>query len=81
MLNKNEGYRVLNQIANVISGNFVEDLAIDTTIVPKFKYAPITSVGVERSFSHLKYVLSDRRMGFTVDNLEKQLVIGLFKDE
>lgn len=41
-----------------------------------FKYAPITSTQVERSFSLFKNVLSDRRRSFVVDNLFMHLIIA-----
>jgi len=38
------------------------------------KYCPITSVEVERSFSMEKAILTDRRQGFQMENLEKVVV-------
>lgn len=43
--------------------------------VTKFKFAPITSVSVERSFSAFKMILTDKRHSLTVENLEKILII------
>ena len=40
-----------------------------------YTYTPVTSVAVEGAFSHLIYVLSDRRNSLTPDNLRKMLVI------
>lgn len=39
------------------------------------EFAPLVSVDVERSFSVLKNVLTDKRTNFTPENLEKVLVI------
>lgn len=39
------------------------------------KFAPLTSVDVERSFSDLKLILTDRRTGFKEDNLCMYLVV------
>lgn len=52
---------------------------ISTVIHPEtlvlFKFAPVTSVEVERSFSVVKNVLSDRRHNLKVENLKKYLVV------
>lgn len=40
-----------------------------------FKYAPITSVDVERSFSAFKTILSNNRRAFEFENLRKHLII------
>ena len=45
-------------------------------MVDLFKYAPLTSVDMERSFSSLKYVLSDRRHNFKETNLEKYIIVN-----
>ena len=39
------------------------------------RFAPLVSCDVERSFSMFKNVLSDNRKKFTVENLEKFLVV------
>ncbi|KAJ4446746.1 hypothetical protein ANN_13443 [Periplaneta americana] len=41
-----------------------------------FKFAPITSVEVERSFSTMKNVFSDRRLTMTVHNIKKHLGVA-----
>ena len=43
--------------------------------VTSFKFAPVTSVSVERLFSVFKMILSDKRHNLYVENLEKILVI------
>ena len=40
-----------------------------------FKYAPITSTDVERSFSRYKTLLVDNRRSFNFENIKKSLVI------
>jgi hypothetical protein len=79
VLTKNEGFMILKKISKVIKGDILENLTIN--IIPKFKNAPITSVEVERSFSFFKNVLTDRRMGFSVENLEKHLIISSFRND
>jgi hypothetical protein len=53
----------------------LEDLYQDPTILSCFKYAPITSVDVERSFSVFKNMLTDKRPSFTEDKLEMHIFI------
>uniref|UniRef100_A0A8D8LHW0 HAT C-terminal dimerisation domain-containing protein n=1 Tax=Cacopsylla melanoneura TaxID=428564 RepID=A0A8D8LHW0_9HEMI len=48
---------------------------IDVGKSSKFKYCPMTSVDVERSFSSYKYILEDRRHRFTMENLGKIMVL------
>ncbi len=51
----------------------------------KTKYAPLTSVDVERSFSVYKRILTDRRQNLTETNIEMYNVINynqfLFKND
>ncbi|KAH6943738.1 hypothetical protein HPB50_026089 [Hyalomma asiaticum] len=46
--------------------------------VPDYKYAPLTSVDVERSFSAYKQILTERRHNFKPENLEMVLVCHCF---
>nr|XP_022900891.1 uncharacterized protein LOC111413976 [Onthophagus taurus] len=78
-LSKNEGFQTLYKISTILNGAEHCDFEIDPAIIPKFKYAPITSVDVERSFSTYKNILTDRRHNFSMENLEKHLVIHSFK--
>ncbi len=41
----------------------------------KTLYAPLDSIDIERSFSKYKQLLTDRRTGFTQENIKKMLVI------
>jgi hypothetical protein len=54
---------------------------MDANVIPKFKYAAIASVEVERSFSQFKNMSSDRKMGFTIENMEKHLIISSFRNK
>ncbi|KAF0719005.1 DUF659 domain-containing protein [Aphis craccivora] len=47
---------------------FPDDYSSDDIVY--FKYAPITSVDVERSFSAYKTILSDNRRSFVFENLK-----------
>ena len=51
---------------------------VDECILPVLKYAPITSVEVERSFSIYKHMFTDRRHNFLIENFEKHLVVNCF---
>lgn len=75
LLKKNPGYSDLVQISKILSGDTnTKPNKIQTTDVPDFKYAPVTSCDVERSFSAYKRVLTDNRRSFTPENLEKVLI-------
>jgi hypothetical protein len=78
IIEKNVGFQKLNEISEVINGNFSTELDLEPHFISKFKFAPITSCDVERVFSTYKYILSDRRQSLTVDNIEKYLVIYCF---
>jgi hypothetical protein len=80
VLNKNSGFEIMLKINDLINNNsgHLEDIKIDYSIdeISCFKYAAITSCDVERSFSKYKSVLSDRREGFTVENLKCVLILN-----
>jgi hypothetical protein len=78
IIEKNVGFKKLNEISEVINGNFSTELDLEPHFISKFKFAPITSSDVERVFWTYKYILSDRRQSLTVDNIEKYLVIYCF---
>lgn len=80
---KNEGLKMLEKISNILEGEdeisdmsqFPDDYSCNDFVY--FKYAPTTSVDVERSFSSYKTLLSDNRRAFTFENLRKHLIIQL----
>jgi len=78
---KNNGFKVLKiylllipiSAENTTSrGGIPEDLTLNDMV--HFKYAPVTSVDVERSFSSYKNILSDRRRSFLFENLKNLLI-------
>lgn len=79
VLDKNKGFEVLQEVSNILSGDKIganklpEDLSIQESIY--FKYAPITSVDVERSFSIYKNLLSSNRRSFEFENLKKSFIV------
>lgn len=52
---------------------FPDDYSSDDILY--FKYVPITSVDVERSFSVYKTILSNNRRSFVFENIRKYLII------
>lgn len=81
ILNNNPGFQSLCQIDSFINGT-AELLpeTISANIAPKFKYCPVTSVDVERTFSTYKNILNDRRHNLTTENLEKYLIAYVYKN-
>lgn len=52
-----------------------DECTFDSSDLTLFKFAPITSCDVERSFSFYKNVLSDHRRSFKPDALKMNLVV------
>jgi hypothetical protein len=48
---------------------------ISSSYYPLFKFAPINSVNVERSFSKYKSILADSKRSFKFSNLRKYLIV------
>ena len=77
VLSRNSGYNKLRAIAAILrdGSSSSNEIDLDPSEIAMYKYAPITSVDVERTFSSLKYILSDRRQNFTFENLKMHVVI------
>ena len=78
VLPKNPRYSNILEINSVLRGkgkleHNEEEFSLSD--IANFKYAPITSCDVERSFSRYKTVLSDNRHSFLFENLKMQIVI------
>ncbi|XP_060855950.1 uncharacterized protein LOC132933685 [Metopolophium dirhodum] len=79
VLMKNNGFKVLKNISAILDGEntsrdgIPEDLTLNDMV--HFKYAPVTSVDVERSFSSYKNILSDRRRSFLFENLKNHRIV------
>lgn len=77
VLKKNVGILTLNNLNNLISGREVE--LPNTEQIHNhyelFRFAPITTVDLERSFSWMKWILSPRRRSLKSENLEKMLIV------
>ncbi|PSN38511.1 hypothetical protein C0J52_22137 [Blattella germanica] len=81
-LKKNPGFKTISAINRILSEGSVEDLEIEYTAedLCKFKYAPITSCEVERSFSQYKAILRDNRRSFIFENLKHMFVPYCYGD-
>lgn len=81
ILCNNPGFEPLCQIDSFINGTGeLLPETISANIAPKFKYCPVTSVDVERSFSTYKNILSDRRHNLTTQHLEQYLIVYVYKN-
>lgn len=81
LVKKNPGYSSLKQICDILSGkdSSMKDLHIPYSVhdITLFKYAPIVSCDVERSFSRYKSVLQDNRLSFEIKNLAMYMICHL----
>lgn len=78
VLKKNPGLTSLTAISkNDIAAlnKFEQFTSMSPTDLAAFKYAPITSCDVERSFSVFKSMLHDNRKSFNFDNLRMHLIV------
>jgi len=79
VLEKNKGYQTLTQISKILSGEETLMVGISENLslgnLAYFKYAPINSVDVERSFSIFKVLLADNRKSFQFENLKKNILL------
>ncbi|PSN29344.1 hypothetical protein C0J52_27118, partial [Blattella germanica] len=79
VLEKKPGFSELYDISEILCGNKPSSdlkLQFSPCDISSFKYAPITSCDVGRSFSRYKSILSDNRRGFSFNNLQMHVVIG-----
>ena len=76
---KNRGLEILRNINSFMNR---ETSCISSEVSVKnafnFKFCPITSVDVERSFLYFKDILNDKRLRLTEENIEKIVTINLF---
>ena len=76
---KNEGFKYLTAEKSIYECKPSNEVVPwPYTLLPKLQYYSITSGDVERSFSLYKYIFTDRRQSFLVENFEKYLVINAF---
>jgi hypothetical protein len=77
VLDKNKGFKRFKDISKILNGDNSVELDIDLTPIEIacLKGCPLTNCDLERSFSDYKQILSDRRMSFCEENLNKTIVI------
>lgn len=75
VLDKNTGYKILDEMKTMhVSDCFQSSFNLTQDEIRNFEYAPITSTDVERSFSLLKKILTDKRTNFNFDTLKMIMV-------
>lgn len=72
VMDKNKGFQKIQIICKKLNGSTTN---WDVKQLMTFKYAPITSVDVERSFSMYKNILRSNRHSFLFENLSQQFII------
>jgi hypothetical protein len=79
VLHRNEGYSTICKISDILSGKqatFEEhDPELSSLDFTFFKYAPVTTYYVERSFSRYKTTLSDNQRSFLFENFTMYVVV------
>lgn len=77
---KNPGLDELKTIAEIHTGKNTENyISLTPNEIAAFKWAPVTSVDVERSFSRYKNILSPDRRNFTFENLKMYVISNNFE--
>ena len=76
ILQENPGYTQIKAISQILSKGEADTNVVDLepNEIRLFRYAPVTSCDVERSFSQFKSILRDNRISFTKENLTKYVV-------
>jgi len=78
ILKRNPDFNIISKINNILNLN-AEDLCglqpVKNDNIVKYKFAPITSCDVERSFSAYKMIFGEKRQSLSIDNLEKIMVV------
>lgn len=75
---RNAGCKAIVAIRDVLSGHQSDDKYVkklSPNELTMFKYCPVTSSDVERSFSLYKGLLTEKRRSFTIENLEKHMIV------
>jgi len=78
VIDKNLGFPIMKNISASLTGVSVQNEVTEKYTIGEmlaFKFAPITSVDVERSFSMYKSVLRANRQSFLFQNLSEMFVI------
>ena len=76
MILANKDLEEIQNIAKALKDSCnAQDIDRNIESVACFGYAPVTSAEIERRFSQLKRILSNRRHSLTPDNMKEMLVI------
>ncbi len=82
VISKNCGLHIMEFINSNDISSLKEIPQFSDNVVPKqilaYKFAPLVSVDVERSFSLYKRILDDYRRNFTVENLRYHMLISFY---
>lgn len=70
VVEKNIGYALIQKYNSCINGTKHINVEQQPAIVACYKMSPITYVEVERTFSKLNDILSDRRHNFSANNFK-----------
>ncbi|KAL4153127.1 hypothetical protein QTP88_000960 [Uroleucon formosanum] len=84
VIEKNSGFKTMKHISNILEGKATsrnntipEELTADD--MAHLKFASMTSVDVERSFSRYKTTLADNRRRFLFENIKQHLIIQCYE--
>lgn len=82
LIEKNVGFQTAKQITAILSGkeNSIMPSNLTLSMCSCMKFAPITSVDVERSFSTYKSILTEKRTSMTSENMEKYIIVHCFEN-
>jgi hypothetical protein len=79
VLERNRGYSTLCKISDFLCGNEAElggnEQELSANDLTLFKYTPVASCDVEKSFSRYKVLLSNNRKSFQFDNFKMHVII------
>ena len=79
VLERNPGYSTLCKVSDILCGNEAElggnEQGLSANDLTLFKYSPVTSCDVERSFSSYRVLLSDNRRSFQLDSFKMHVIV------
>lgn len=81
ILKDNPGYAKMKAINAIISGDNIDldkfGINLSSAEIAAFKWSPITTCDVERSFSKYKFILNDRRFNLSEIHLKYYFIVNL----
>jgi hypothetical protein len=79
VLERNPGYSTLCKVSGILCGNEAKfggnEQELSANDLTLFKYTPVMSCDVQRSFSTYKVLLSDNQRSFQFDNFKMHVII------